>query len=95
MNRELGSKGGIISSLESFAYLAAADKWFERTARLFGAAEALRQVIGFPKHPSDQSEYDRNVAASRSELGEKEFATAWAEGRAMSMEEAVEYALNS
>jgi DNA-binding NarL/FixJ family response regulator len=33
------------------------------------------------------------VAAARSQLGENAFAAAWAEGRAMTPEEAVEYAL--
>ena len=94
MNLELGRKGGILSSLESFAYLAGAAKRFEQTACLFGAGEALRQAIGFPRPSSDRSEYDNNVAACRSQLGEKEFEAAWAQGRAMSMEEAVEYALS-
>ena len=38
--------------------------------------------------------YDLAVAQVRTQLGEKEFEQARAEGRAMSMEEAIEYALN-
>ena len=41
-------------------------------------------------HPSDA----RTVAAARTELGEEAFAAAWAEGRAMSMQQAIAYALD-
>jgi hypothetical protein len=62
-------------------------------ARLFGAAEALRAAIGSPIPPIERAEYERAVAASRTALGEAAFAAAWAEGRAMTLERAVEFAL--
>jgi hypothetical protein len=43
--------------------------------------------------PSDQKEFDHYVAAVRGQLDEPAFAKAWAEGRAMTMEQAMEFAL--
>ena len=38
--------------------------------------------------------YERTVAEGRAALGEAAFAMAWAEGRAMSLDQAIEYALS-
>ena len=43
--------------------------------------------------PSDRAEYERDLAAARAKLSEDAFAAAWAEGRTMTLEQAVEYAL--
>jgi hypothetical protein len=43
--------------------------------------------------PHDRIPYEHAVATASSLLGQEAYAKAWAEGRAMSMEEAVEYAL--
>jgi predicted ATPase/DNA-binding CsgD family transcriptional regulator len=66
-----------------------------RAARLWGGAEALREQIGVSLSKFDlaNSDYERDVAAVRSALGEATFEVAWAEGRAMPFERAVEYAL--
>ena len=60
-----------------------------RAARLFGAAEGLRQAMGALLPPVHRAEHDRSVAAVRTALGEGAFAAAWAEGRAMSLDEVV------
>ena len=91
--RELGNKLGIAQNLEGLAAVAVAQAQSERAARLFGAAEGLREVIGAPLPSADRAEHDRSVAAVRTALGEEAFAAAWAEGRAISLEQAVEYAL--
>jgi non-specific serine/threonine protein kinase len=92
---ELRYKGGIVWCLEELAGAAGVQGQPERAARLFGAAEALRQVIGVPVWPSERADYDRSVAAVRAGLGEEAFAKAWEEGRKMKMEEAVEWALST
>jgi DNA-binding NarL/FixJ family response regulator len=56
-------------------------------ARLWGAAEALRQHIGAPLPPVYRADYERSVAAARAHLGEKPFAAAWAQGRTMTPEQ--------
>jgi DNA-binding CsgD family transcriptional regulator len=64
-----------------------------RAALLLGAAEALRQAVGAFVLPLYRAEYDRGVAATRAGLTEATFNAAWLEGRAMTPEQAVEYAL--
>jgi hypothetical protein len=65
----------------------------EKAARVFGAAEALREAIGAPVPPVERPDYDRAVAAARARLGEVAFSSGWAEGRAMTLEQAMSYAL--
>ena len=91
--RELGIKHFIAHCLEGFAGVAVVQGGPERSALLLGAAEGIREAIGAPLTPSEQAEVDSYVSAVRAELDEKAFESAWAGGRAMSMEKAVEYAL--
>jgi predicted ATPase/DNA-binding SARP family transcriptional activator len=66
-----------------------------QAARLWGAAEALRERMGmsFSHFDLAASRYEQHLAAVRSALDEASFEAAWAEGRAMSPEQAIEYAL--
>jgi non-specific serine/threonine protein kinase len=102
---ELGNKIDVAECLEGLAGVAAAERQAEggrhaakdgkvdRAARLFGAAEALREIASSPLPPYRRADYDRDLAAARAQLGEEAFAAAWAEGRAMTMEQAIAYAL--
>lgn len=65
----------------------------EKATRLLGATEALRQAASLPLPPVEQPDHEHTVASLRSELTEHQFATVWAEGRAMTLEQAIEYAL--
>ena len=60
-----------------------------RAAHLWGSSEALREAIGTPIAPVYRPGYQQAVAAARSQLGEEDFATAWAQGRNMSPEQAI------
>ena len=60
---------------------------------MLGAAEALLEAIGAVMDPDDHMVYEQAVASARAQLSEEEFERARAEGRAMSMEQAIEYAL--
>lgn len=91
--REIGDRGGIAYSLEAFAGLGAEQEHLERAARLWGAATALREEIGAPLAPHWRDEYDRIEAAARQALDEEVFSTAWAQGREMTLNQAIEYAL--
>ncbi len=86
--REIDAKGLIASVLEGGAVVAVQGEpvW---AARLWGAAQSLRAVIGAPLPPVYCADYERAVAATRSQLGEKAFATAWAEGRTMTPDQAL------
>jgi hypothetical protein len=62
-------------------------------ARLWGAAEALRERIAAPIPAEEIPHYQARVAGARQHLDAAAWEQAWAEGRAMSMEEAIAYAL--
>jgi tetratricopeptide (TPR) repeat protein len=63
-------------------------------ARLFAAAEGLRELIGKPLTRAQVVTHDRDVATVERRLDPESFATAWAEGRAMTLEQAIAYALD-
>jgi hypothetical protein len=89
----MGSRSGIAHCLEGWASVAGGAGRPEQAARLFGAAEALRDLTNTPRPPADVADYDRTLAALRAALGEEAFAAAWAAGQAMSLDEAVALAL--
>jgi hypothetical protein len=92
IGRELDYYKGIVACLESAAGLAAVRQQPDRAARLCGAAESLRALAGHLRRPFEQTDLQATLAAARAALGPEAFAAAWAEGRAMSLDQAVEYA---
>ncbi len=60
--------------------------------RLFGAAHAIRQRIGAVRFKVWDAAYQASAAALRDAIGENDFDSAWAEGAALSTEEAIAYA---
>ncbi|HEX6483159.1 MAG TPA: tetratricopeptide repeat protein, partial [Ktedonobacteraceae bacterium] len=87
--RESGDKLTIIPGLEGLAAAVAAQGNHAWAAHLWGAAEALRETIGAPLPPVERVSYKRAVASSRTRLGEQAFATVWAKGRKLSLEQAL------
>lgn len=81
--------------LEGLARLASVKGQCEQAARLFGAAEVLREAVGWHRALPDQAHHDQCVASARAGLEETAFAAAWAEGRALTLEQAVDCALES
>ena len=69
--------------------MVAAQGEFTWAARLLGTTEALREALGTPLPPVERAAYERSVAATRAQLGEKPFAAAWARGRTMTPEQAL------
>ncbi len=65
----------------------------QRAARLFGSAEALRETRGELPFPAERSIHERYVAMGRAHMDEAAWQAAWAEGRAMPLEQAIAYAL--
>ena len=59
---------------------------------LFGAAHAIRERIGMVRFKVYDAGYHRSVNALRNAMGERDFDSAWAEGAALSTEEAIAYA---
>jgi len=81
--------------LEIMAGGAGAQGLARRAARLWGAAEAMREAIGVPLQPEDRKLLDPYLATARSNLGEVAWQTSLAEGRAMMPEQAIEYSLSA
>jgi non-specific serine/threonine protein kinase len=61
--------------------------------RLFGAAEALREAVGYWQEHRERALREPYLTAARSRMDEAVWETAFAEGMAMGSEQAVEYAL--
>ena len=91
--QELGHRAAIAHELECFAFIAKAEEEDQRAARLLGAAEILRERINIPMMPTERPEYDREVYDLRLNLDEAAFTKACAEGRSLTMEQAIALAL--
>src|SRR5205807_3394915 len=85
----VGQKLNIASGLEGLASMVALQGEPTWAARLWGAADALRNAMGAPMATVERPDYEQAVATARLKLGEKVFAAAWAEGRNMSPEQAL------
>jgi hypothetical protein len=90
---KMGHRGAVAHQLECFAYIAKAQEQGERAVTLMSAAEALRAASGSLRTPQERIEYDRELASLRTGLDEKTFDLLWAEGQAMNMEQAIDFAL--
>jgi hypothetical protein len=90
--QNLGNRPAVAHELECFGFMAIADEQPERAAILLGAAEALREKCQSPMTDDERVEYDRWVAELRAKLAEAECNAAWAEGRGMTMDQAVRFA---
>jgi hypothetical protein len=90
----LGDRPGVIESLGGFASVAAATATPRRAARLWGAADALRPEFGNARSVHLSTAYERQVKAVRALLTSEAFDQAWDEGRAMTLDDAVRYALD-
>ncbi len=92
--RELGSNLYVAENLEALAEVAVARENMERAARLWGAAGALRELTGNPWAPNERALHEPRLAEARSRLGVPEWEKAWNEGRTLSPDRAVSYALD-
>jgi predicted ATPase/DNA-binding SARP family transcriptional activator len=92
LRMKMGDVLNVVQSLEDFAGLAGRQGQSVRAVRLLGASEALcaphRRTL-----PVNASQDKRTVAAAWAALDAAAFAAAWEEGRAMTLEQAVAYAM--
>jgi tetratricopeptide (TPR) repeat protein len=91
LSRQLGDKLVAAEALDGLACSASGDA--ERMARLFGAAEALREAVGYRQEPREHALREPYLAAVRPRLTEARWDAVWAEGRRLGFEEAIAYAL--
>ena len=91
---ELGNRMVALESLEGMACVFVQEGASEQAARLLGTAGALREALGYQHSPEEDAWRAPYLAIIRSRLGEAAWEEALAQGRAMSMVEAMEYALS-
>ena len=86
-------KSNAIDFLIGSAAVAGGTNQSERAAKLQGAAFTLFETTDYRIPPFDRAEFDRHIQIAREQLADVMFEALSAEGRAMTMEQAVAYAL--
>jgi len=79
----------VIDALETIGGLAVYAESYEEAARLLGAAAALRDATGYHLCLSER---DADITLAREAVGDERFDAVFADGRALSVEDAVAYA---
>jgi hypothetical protein len=102
IQRELKEREGVASSLLNFSdleVLKAASEDHDakfhliRAAILLGASDALRAEVEVKIPQYENAEYEQFVNTIREGVGKAEFLVAWEQGQAMTLDEAVEFAM--
>jgi len=91
--RELGDKYVASESMEGLACVAVANGEARQAARLFGAAWTLREAVGYQQAPRESALREPYLASARASTEQTAWEEAWEEGRKMTFEEAISYAL--
>ncbi len=92
------SQGGssqliIALCLEGLAGAAIGENQPIRAAKLLGAADLLFKACGGMLAMTDQADYQQRITTTRSLLDKTTFESTWEKGRALSMKQAISYAL--
>jgi len=95
LNRQCERAYGLSGYVAGFAGIIGANGKSLPAAQLLGAVEASYQALGAVMAPADRKEYDHILAAVRAQLDEAAFNAAWAEGQTITLEQAIEYALQN
>jgi tetratricopeptide (TPR) repeat protein len=93
MWQEVGDKRWIAECLEGLAGMALDIGKTQLAAKLLGVAERIREEMNSPLSPVDLPNHEQDVGMIRSALGEFTFIKAWEDGKALTIERAIEYAL--
>jgi predicted ATPase/transcriptional regulator with XRE-family HTH domain len=92
LSHETNEKAKAFDLLYGLAAVAAGLHQSERAAKLYGAMQAIFEKSRYIM-PLDRTEFERHIQIARKQLGEAEFESLATEGRAMTMEQAIAYAL--
>lgn len=90
---EAASKIGVAYVIEGLASLAVMQNKFDKAVQIFAWADAARDKMDDHRPPVEQADVDRDFAVIRSHLGDAMIKTAYAAGRAMTMEQTIALAL--
>ncbi|MEJ7787125.1 MAG: tetratricopeptide repeat protein [Solirubrobacteraceae bacterium] len=88
LRRQIAIRPAIGASLEALAGLAADATRYEQAARLMGAAQNALEENGYARAPWESARYDNDLALAREGLSDEAFATAYAQGACMSLDDA-------
>jgi predicted ATPase/DNA-binding XRE family transcriptional regulator len=94
LQQESGYQEGRIWSLEGIAGAAAEAGQLACAVRLWAAADALRASMGIPMAAADRDEYEQRIRAARASLDAATWAALWADGQALTLDQAITYALD-
>lgn len=90
---QIGDKWSYAQCLLTSALVTAKLGRFESAARLLGAAEALRESMGYRLPIEEHDQQEQIVAMIRSDLDDSKFQSAWNAGRTMTLQQTTEYAI--
>jgi non-specific serine/threonine protein kinase len=90
----LGERQGMAQNLVGLCGIALAHSDIARAVRLIGAIEVTGQSLADTLPPNILPVHNHNLAVARAALAETTFTQCYAEGRAMTLEQAVAYALS-
>ena len=91
--RKQGDKRNTIKCIEGLASVACATGQFERAARLLGAAETWREVSSIPILQMYRAHHTAVIEELHERLKPERLSVLWVEGRMMTLEQAIEFAL--
>lgn len=86
--QEMGNKTMVSCAIEGFAALAVKNGNAAQSARLAGAAESLRETIGYFIEPAEEIFRNSYLSETRAVLGEKRFADLYLQGKVLSSDDA-------
>ena len=93
LGRHLGDTERTAATLEAVAAVLGRQGKAREAAHVYGAVAALRPKSGEHRPPEERLRCERHHSATRSQLADADWSEAWDEGREMSMNHAVAYAL--
>jgi predicted ATPase len=91
--RELRMRDSTAFALETVAKISAREEKLDIAARLLGAAENLRESVGVPIWGTARARHEAAIARLKSQMGDESFDGAWSEGRVLSFDDAIDWAL--
>ena len=92
--QDRGHRAAVAHQLECFGLIAMAQEQPARAIKLFSAAEALREVSSSVRTPDEQKEFDDAKSSLQSHMNENQYNSLWAEGRSITIEQAIEFAID-
>jgi len=91
--QRLGARSGMLDCFEAVAEVLDRQTQYEVAVRLLGAASALRLQISIPLGPAEEGVVRRMEVELQAQVGADHFATLWAQGGALTFDEAAHLAV--